>query len=276
MTTAARLVTVAEPGQIITTDRVTESLSGAAEAQVREAPNAANMEKRLQVRLFQICWGSATPAADSSDGLESGGAAEAVDGGGEEAPQPTSASGSGKGVPPSEAPAPSREGSLVDIGLDATEVLDLSALRAKDERRKTGATAIDESARAEAQRVTDESAPAGASSSEPTLCLIWRGQVLSIRSEEEAIHLGREDENEVVLDGDTASRLHAHLERRGDTFMLVDYSTNGTFVYDSEGNQKRIKEDQVELDTSGAISPGCPQDAVGSDPILFWVTGGKA
>jgi len=42
--------------------------------------------------------------------------------------------------------------------------------------------------------------------------------------------LGRDPQNDVVIADRMASRLHARIERRRDKFVLVDQSSNGTFV----------------------------------------------
>jgi two-component system, cell cycle response regulator len=47
--------------------------------------------------------------------------------------------------------------------------------------------------------------------------------------------IGRGSENQIVLDGDSVSRRHAHLEQRGPAWWAVDDgSTNGTFVNDEQ------------------------------------------
>jgi two-component system, cell cycle response regulator len=47
--------------------------------------------------------------------------------------------------------------------------------------------------------------------------------------------IGRGSENQIVLDGDSVSRRHAHLEQRGPVWWAVDDgSTNGTFVNDDQ------------------------------------------
>ncbi|MFO0664427.1 MAG: GGDEF domain-containing protein [Polyangiaceae bacterium] len=49
------------------------------------------------------------------------------------------------------------------------------------------------------------------------------------------MRIGRGSENNVVLDGDSVSRRHAHVEQRGDAWWIVDDgSTNGTFVNDEQ------------------------------------------
>ena len=45
-----------------------------------------------------------------------------------------------------------------------------------------------------------------------------------------AVTLGRDAQNDVVIGDPLASRLHARIERRRDKFVLVDQSSNGTFV----------------------------------------------
>jgi diguanylate cyclase (GGDEF)-like protein len=47
--------------------------------------------------------------------------------------------------------------------------------------------------------------------------------------------IGRGSENHIVLDGDSVSRRHAHVEQRGERWWAVDDgSTNGTFVNDEQ------------------------------------------
>lgn len=47
--------------------------------------------------------------------------------------------------------------------------------------------------------------------------------------------IGRGADNHIILDGDSVSRRHAHLERRDDKWFVVDDgSTNGTYVNDEQ------------------------------------------
>lgn len=54
--------------------------------------------------------------------------------------------------------------------------------------------------------------------------------------EESPVHIGRGPDNHIVLEGDSVSRRHAHLERRpDDTWHAVDdRSTNGTYVNEDQ------------------------------------------
>src|SRR5207248_1432279 len=42
--------------------------------------------------------------------------------------------------------------------------------------------------------------------------------------------LGRDQQNDVMIADRKASRLHARIERRRDKFVLIDHSSNGTYV----------------------------------------------
>ncbi len=53
--------------------------------------------------------------------------------------------------------------------------------------------------------------------------------------ETETMRIGRGSENHIVLDGDSVSRRHAHIELRSGTWWAVDdNSTNGTYVNDEQ------------------------------------------
>ncbi|HET9958414.1 MAG TPA: GGDEF domain-containing protein [Polyangiaceae bacterium] len=63
------------------------------------------------------------------------------------------------------------------------------------------------------------------------------------------LRVGRGTDNHIVLEGDSVSRRHAHLERRGsDWYVVDDGSTNGTYLNEEQvvresvlGNGDRIK-----------------------------------
>jgi two-component system, cell cycle response regulator len=62
--------------------------------------------------------------------------------------------------------------------------------------------------------------------------------------------MGRGAENTLVLEGDSISRRHARIERRGSSYSVVDLqSTNGTYVNDEliEGQCQLRKGDQIKI-----------------------------
>ncbi len=68
--------------------------------------------------------------------------------------------------------------------------------------------------------------------------------------------IGRADENDLVVKGNLISRLHARVEIKRNRFMLVDESTNGTFVQRDDGEEAYVRRDSTELTGSGVISLG--------------------
>jgi hypothetical protein len=68
--------------------------------------------------------------------------------------------------------------------------------------------------------------------------------------------LGRADDNDVVVKGNLISRIHARVESRRNKFMLVDESTNGTFVQTASGEEIFVRRDSTQLDGEGVIGLG--------------------
>ena len=68
--------------------------------------------------------------------------------------------------------------------------------------------------------------------------------------------LGRADQNNVVVKGKLISRVHARIEMVKNRFMLIDESTNGTFVQRDDGEEFYVRRDSTDLSGSGIISLG--------------------
>jgi hypothetical protein len=79
----------------------------------------------------------------------------------------------------------------------------------------------------------------------------------------EQIKLGRESSSDVVIADRKASREHARIERRRDKFVLIDVSSNGTFVTFHGEPEMAVKREEVVLHGRGSISFGHPYS---SDP----------
>jgi len=81
--------------------------------------------------------------------------------------------------------------------------------------------------------------------------------------EQTTMRIGRGTDNNIVLDGDSVSRRHAHFERRNEAWYAVDDgSTNGTYV-----NERQIPEG-VQLQNNDRIQVG---------PTIFkYLTGADA
>jgi adenylate cyclase len=72
-----------------------------------------------------------------------------------------------------------------------------------------------------------------------------------------SITIGRAEENDVVVKGRLSSRLHARIVIGRSNFVLIDQSTNGTFVQTGDGEQLFIRQDIRQLKGQGMIGLGC-------------------
>ena len=88
------------------------------------------------------------------------------------------------------------------------------------------------------------------------LRLLYRGKEVVVDPARPSISIGRDEANDVVIDARNASRVHARVEWRRDKFVLVDVSTNGTFVAAEAGDETRLRREEHILDGDGSISFG--------------------
>src|SRR5690606_13230899 len=67
---------------------------------------------------------------------------------------------------------------------------------------------------------------------------IWfQGHELAVDDDCTSVAIGRAEENDLVVKGNLISRLHARIEFSRNKFLLIDQSTNGTFVTTREGEE---------------------------------------
>lgn len=70
------------------------------------------------------------------------------------------------------------------------------------------------------------------------------------------LRLGRQASLDVCVADPRVSRLHAEIELRGNQFVLVDHSSNGTFVTPEAGEEFQVSHGQMVLPRSGWLSLG--------------------
>ncbi|HJP03730.1 MAG: adenylate/guanylate cyclase domain-containing protein [Chromatiales bacterium] len=89
------------------------------------------------------------------------------------------------------------------------------------------------------------------------IVLKFQGNEMKLSSEgTRSVTLGRADDNDVTIKGNLISRIHARIELNKTRFMLVDESTNGTFVQRDDGEEVYIRRDSAQLSGSGLIGLG--------------------
>ena len=82
------------------------------------------------------------------------------------------------------------------------------------------------------------------------------GQSVEFPQEKTELVLGRDATCDIVVGEMTASRLHARIERRGVQYVLIDESTNGTYVEIEGDREVLLHRDRVMLRGRGKIAFG--------------------
>ncbi|HSV17784.1 MAG TPA: adenylate/guanylate cyclase domain-containing protein [Casimicrobiaceae bacterium] len=70
------------------------------------------------------------------------------------------------------------------------------------------------------------------------------------------VAMGRDAQNDIVIADRMASRMHARVERRSGKFILVDHSSNGTYVTIDGDQPIRLRREELVLRGQGRISFG--------------------
>lgn len=92
----------------------------------------------------------------------------------------------------------------------------------------------------------------------PRLRVRHQGRTLYVDAQHPSLLLGREPDNDLVLDDPRASRRHARIDFRNNRFALVDHSSNGSWVAPASGTAVFIKGEEAELPLHGRIGLGFP------------------
>jgi adenylate cyclase len=102
------------------------------------------------------------------------------------------------------------------------------------------------------------------------LRLKYQGQELVMTDGRVSVTMGRAEENDIVIKGNLISRLHARIEFNRNKFLLIDQSTNGTFVLSETGEESFVRRDSLQLKGEGMIGLGkTPEGGVPSQMLQF-------
>ena len=88
------------------------------------------------------------------------------------------------------------------------------------------------------------------------LRLTFRDQSIEVSDQRKSVNLGRAEDNDLVVKGNLISRIHAKIEMRRGKFVLIDQSTNGTFLQNVLGEELFVRRDSTELGGEGTIGLG--------------------
>ncbi len=103
------------------------------------------------------------------------------------------------------------------------------------------------------------------------LVLRYAGQEVRVGGRERpVVTLGRGSQADIVVQAPLASRVHCRLESRRGKFVVVDQSTNGTFVRTADGENVYLRREELLIWGSGSIALG--EDVAKGNPHLIHFT----
>ena len=115
-----------------------------------------------------------------------------------------------------------------------------------------------------AEKIADSAAKACA-----PLSLRYMDKLIVLDENHPVIRLGRGAECDVLIHDRRASRHHAQIERRDDKIVLVDNSTNGTFVTLNGKQELFLRGEECVLYGSGTICFAASASSKGADCAVF-------
>lgn len=101
------------------------------------------------------------------------------------------------------------------------------------------------------------------------LLLTYKSDTTRLNLDSNAINLGRGQDCDLRVEGDLISRYHARIIIRRGRFVLVDQSTNGTYVRTLDGQNFFLRQDELTLFGSGVFSLGKNVDK-SQDNLLYY------
>lgn len=140
--------------------------------------------------------------------------------------------------------------------LPAAQQNHLRSLAALPMKGKQAAIQVVELLWGDAGEVTLMEELASSARIEVSLVLALGGRSMRFPSERSTLSLGRDRDCDLVVREKTASRKHARIERSGAQYVLVDESTNGTYVAIEGDREVLLRHDRVLLRGRGKIGFG--------------------
>lgn len=81
-------------------------------------------------------------------------------------------------------------------------------------------------------------------------------QMVSVNQTRPTITMGRQEHNDLEVIDTRVSRSHARIEYRDGSFVLIDHSTNGTFVLMDGKQGVNLRRSEIPLEGNGIITLG--------------------
>lgn len=93
----------------------------------------------------------------------------------------------------------------------------------------------------------------------PTLRLLelrFHDHIIEISQARPIVTMGRQRHNDLVVQDNRVSRSHARFEYRAGEFVLIDQSTNGTYVFIRGKKGQNLKQSELSVQGTGIIGLG--------------------
>jgi class 3 adenylate cyclase len=101
------------------------------------------------------------------------------------------------------------------------------------------------------------------------LSLHWGDEVIQLGPDQPAVTIGRHKDCDVVVDEVLASRLHCRIEYRRGKSILIDQSTNGTFVQVEGEEGIVLHRDEMVLNGNGILAFGREAESDSGQTVRF-------
>lgn len=102
-----------------------------------------------------------------------------------------------------------------------------------------------------------------------SLVLQYCDHTITVEQNQPVVMLGRQNHNDIVVCDRPVSRSHARIEYQGGKFLLIDQSTNGTYIQEQGKKMIRVKQLEMPLNGDGIISLGREPDPGSSFVIRY-------
>jgi len=149
--------------------------------------------------------------------------------------------------------------------LQRSNLRDLDAITVKG---KQDAVRVFELMWGDTEDATHVASMAASAKFEARLTLELGERTIAFPPNKQVLVLGRENTCDIVIPEKTASRRHARIERRGAQYVLVDESTNGTYVAIEGDREVLLRRESVMLRGRGKLALGTSTDAA-VELVLF-------
>ncbi len=104
-----------------------------------------------------------------------------------------------------------------------------------------------------------------------TLELEWLETKTDVDGKRTSLTIGRQSDNDLVVDREYVSRTHATVSWRDGKHILADQSSNGTYLVPNGGVKVHLRREETMLNGSGLIFLGVDPDKEGAEGVAYRV-----